>query len=160
MIDGLVHGFAQELPEIDSAVLETVSRLIVAGRRFEQSAATMLRDFGFNYTDFDVLGMLRSAGPPFELSPAELLKFTMITSGAMTTCLDRLERSGMVRRRMSDVDRRGRIVTLTTKGKKVIEAALILRFESAGEHLRVLSEDDSRQLNTILRRLYAAWLKD
>ncbi|MEM9234867.1 MAG: MarR family transcriptional regulator [Pseudomonadota bacterium] len=153
MVDEVVEGFAAELPHIDSLTFETVCRLIVAGKGLEQAAAAMLRQFGFNYTDFDVLGMLLSSGEPYELTPADLLRFTMITSGAMTTCLDRLESAGMIGRRMSEQDRRVRVISLTGKGRAIIEEALTLRYDAAEGVLAGLSRAETRQLNDILRRL-------
>lgn len=153
MVDEIVDGFAAELPAIDSDVLEAVCRLISAGKTFEQHAAAQLKPYEFNYTGFDVLGMLRSSGPPYELTPADLIRFTMITSGAMTTCLDRLEAAGMVRRRISEKDRRVRVVTLTEKGKRLIEEALALRFSEAGRTLSGLARKDLQALNRTLREL-------
>lgn len=152
MVDEVVAGFAAELPGIDSLELETVCRLIVAGKTLEQSAASLLRQFGFNYTDFDVLGMLRSAGAPYELTPADLMRFSMITSGAMTTCLDRLERAGMITRRTSEADRRVRVISLTDKGRDTIENALQLRYDVAGKMLGSLSRKDISRLNATLRK--------
>ncbi len=153
LVDEVVAGFAAELPTIDSVALETVSRIIVAGKGFEQQAAKQLKRYGFNYTDFDVLGMLRSSGPTYELTPADLIRFTLITSGAMTTCLDRLESYGMIARRVSDADRRVRLISLTQKGRKVIEKALAERYENARRALAPLSARDIRALNDALRRL-------
>ncbi len=157
IVDDVVERFASEMPQIDPQSLETVCRLIAAGRKFEHSAAAMLKEFGFNYTDFDVLGMLRTAGSPYEMTPADLLRYTMITSGSMTTCLDRLERAGMVRRRTSETDRRVRVISLTAKGKSTIEKALEIRFETAARTLFAsLNENQLKALNNKLRRIQEA----
>ena len=153
IIDQVVAGFRAELPEIDPLTLETVCRLIVAGKGLEQAAASMLKHFKVNYSDFDVLGMLRSAGPPYELTPAELLRFTMITSGAMTNCLDRLEKAALVKRRMSEHDRRVRVISLTPKGKKTIEQAMKMRFDAAAATFADFSRADLGDLNAYLRRI-------
>lgn len=153
LVDEVVAGFASELPHIDSVALETVSRIIVAGKGFEQQASRQLKSYGFNYTDFDVLGMLRSAGPPYELTPADLIRLTLITSGAMTTCLDRLESYGMIERRVSPEDRRVRLISITKKGRKVIERALAERYENARRALAPLSARDIKALNDALKRL-------
>ena len=57
--------------------------------------------------DFDVLATLRRAGAPFRLSPGELSASTMVTSGAVTKRVDRLESKGLVKRSVS-ADRRPR----------------------------------------------------
>ena len=153
IVDTVVQGYAAELPDIDSLTLETICRLIVSGRQLERSAAQTLKRFGFSYTDYDVLAMLRSFGTPFELTPADLLRFTMVTSGAMTACLDRLERSGMISRRESPVDRRVRIIALTSQGKEVIEQAFTLRYAAAESMLNCLNRSEKTQLNRLLHKL-------
>ena len=56
----------------------------------------------------------RSAAPaPYERAPGELAAHTMVTTGAMTKRIDRLERDGLVTRRPSAIDGRGRVVALT-----------------------------------------------
>ena len=86
-------------------------------------------------------------------SPADLLRFTMITSGAMTTCLDRLEAAGMITRRMSETDRRARVISLTEKGMGVIEDALFERYEAAASSFADLSKEELVALNAVLRRV-------
>ena len=51
------------------------------------------RRHGLGEGEFDVLAALRRAGEPFDGS-GELARHTMVTTGAMTKRLDRLERDG------------------------------------------------------------------
>src|SRR6266487_5215752 len=67
-------------------------------------------------TSLDVLSCLRRQGSPYRLSPGNLLKATMVTSGTMTNRIDRLEESGLVRRSPDPDDKRGVRVSLTDKG--------------------------------------------
>ena len=46
-----------------------------------------------------------------------------LTSGSITTAVDRLERKGMVERRNDPADRRTRVVHLTAAGRKLITCA-------------------------------------
>jgi DNA-binding MarR family transcriptional regulator len=75
----------------------------------------------------------------------------MITSGAMTVCLNRLERAGMISRRVSPDDRRVRIIRLTPKGRQLIDKVLTARFGDAKEILSHLSGKEIASLNTLLR---------
>ena len=63
--------------------------------------------------EFDVLSALRRAGAPYQLSPGQLIRQTLVTSGTMTNRVDRLERRGLVGRSPDPPDRRGVIVRLT-----------------------------------------------
>ena len=151
LVDEVVAGFAAERPDLDSRAIETVCRLIYSGRRMEQHAAAVLKPFGLNYTDLDVLGTLRRSGKPFELTPADLIRSAMITSGAMTICLNRLESAGMVARRVSTEDRRVRIVRLTARGKALIDRVLTARFGDARDILAHMPRKDIETLNALLR---------
>jgi DNA-binding MarR family transcriptional regulator len=151
LVDEVVAGFASERPDLDAVAIETACRLIYAGRKMEQRAVTVLKPFGLNYTDLDVMGTLRRSGPTYELSPADLIRSAMITSGAMTVCLNRLERAGMISRRVSPDDRRVRIIRLTPKGRQLIDKVLTARFGDAKEILSHLSGKEIASLNTLLR---------
>ncbi len=74
---------------------------------------------------FDVLATLRRSGPPpHSLTPAELMRSSMVTSGAITQRLDRLEARGLVSRAPSASDGRVVDVTLTDEGLALIDRAL------------------------------------
>ena len=86
-----------------------------AGHLTEQ-LVIVYRRHGLGEGEFDVLATLRRAGAPYERAPGELAAHTMVTTGAMTKRLDRLERDGLVTRRASSTDGRGRVVALTEPG--------------------------------------------
>ena len=156
LVDEVVTDLKRECPHLHSLAVETVCRLIYAGRKMEQRAGRVLKPFGLNYTDLDVLGTLRRAGAPCELTPAELLRSAMITSGAMTTCLNRLEKAHMIERRVGEQDRRMRFVKLTRRGLSLIRRVHDARFGDAKRFLRELKRADIRQLNQLLRDVVAA----
>lgn len=153
LVEEVVAKFAAARPDISEDVLRTVCRIIVAANDLERSAAAMLKTAGLNYTDFDILGMLRAEGPPFELQPAQLIRSVMITSGAMTTALDRLQNAGFVTRRMGSDDRRTRLVSLTPKGQRVIDDALSARFARVTSALQGIAPEQLQSMNVLLRHL-------
>ncbi|MCP5529590.1 MAG: MarR family transcriptional regulator [Opitutaceae bacterium] len=153
LVDEVVEGFRHERPDLDALTIQTVCRLIYTGRIMEQRATKSLDAFGMNYTDLDVLGTLRRTPRPHELAPADLIRSVMITSGAMTACLDRLETKGCITRHISADDRRGRKIRLTANGKSLIDQVLTRRFGEAQASLSVLSETHLKTLNSLLRRV-------
>ena len=112
-----------------------------------------MKPFNLRYTDFDVLATLRRRGEPFKLTPTQLRRSVLITSGAMTACLDRLENAGLVKRQPDPKDRRGTIVRITAKGKSLIDAAIVPRFEVAAQVLSSLSKSERNRLSTLLKKL-------
>ncbi|NNU16074.1 MarR family transcriptional regulator [Parvularcula sp. ZS-1/3] len=151
LVDEVVESFSRARPDIDPDTLRTLCRIIVAGRLLEDRAAALLKPSGMIYTDFDILGMLRRTGPPHELTPNDLIRMVMISSGAVTAALGRLEKQGYVARRVSDEDRRVRIVSLTDEGKRVIDEAFTVRMDDAAEAFSGFSEDDHKAIDRLLR---------
>jgi DNA-binding MarR family transcriptional regulator len=71
-----------------------------------------------------VLNTLRRRGDDAGTNPRELARSSLITSGAMTSRLDRLERAGLVERKPDPGDRRGVLVELTEQGERLAEESL------------------------------------
>ena len=81
----------------------------------------------------------------------------MLSSGGMTNRLDRLETGGFVTREDDPTDRRGVVVKLTAKGRRLIETAMATRFEEARLSLPPLNAGESKQLTNYLRRWLASY---
>jgi DNA-binding MarR family transcriptional regulator len=77
----------------------------------------------------------------------------MLSSGAMTKRLDRLEDAGLVERRPDPGDRRGTLVGLTRKGRAVIDEAVVTHVANEERLLRSLSAPQRRALDDLLRVL-------
>ncbi len=127
--------------------LSRLSRLIDAELRRTFAA------HGLDSASFDVLATLRRADPPHRLTPAELMRASMITSGAVTQRLDRLESRGLVTRTPSDSDGRGVHVTLTEEGYALIERVLPDHLATEHRVLSALTDERRETLAAILRDL-------
>ena len=68
--------------------------------RLREELEVEFRRHGLGEGEFDVLAALRRAGEPYELAPGELARYTMVTTGAATKRIDRLEAAGLVSRRV------------------------------------------------------------
>jgi len=104
---------------------------------------------------FDVLAALRRAGAPYELNPKQLGQTMMLSSGGVTKRLDRLAEAGLVTRRPDPDDRRGTLVRLTAKGKRLIDKAVEAHVRNEERILEVLSPAQRRALDDALRALLA-----
>lgn len=78
----------------------------------------------------------------------------MVTTGAMTKRIDRLERDGLVARRRCAADGRGRVVALTPAGCELIDRAFTEHMENERNLLEDLTPQQAAQLETLL----TAWL--
>lgn len=119
------------------------------GRRNDELAEGMDR-FGLKLGEFDVLSALRRAG---DVTPTELYRSLMLSSGAITHRLDRLEEAGLVDRREDPRDERGFRVALTRKGKELIEKAIVAHVDNEERLLAGLSKSEQETLSGLLRKL-------
>ncbi|MBN9629716.1 MAG: MarR family transcriptional regulator [Actinobacteria bacterium] len=153
-VAGIQQEWRRERPDLDPAPQGVIGRLHrVAGLLTEQLVAVYARH-GLTEGDFDVLATLRRAGAPYERTPGELAQHTMVTTGGMSKRIDRLEEAGLVSRRTSSTDGRGRVVALTPDGVARIDAAVTEHFANERRLLDELSPADARALERIL----TSWL--
>jgi DNA-binding MarR family transcriptional regulator len=92
--------------ELFAELIDEVRRSQNATARFDQAVAHAL---GVNRTDMRCLDILEREGP---VPAGRLAEATGLTSGAITTVLDRLERGGFARRVADPGDRRRVLVEL------------------------------------------------
>ena len=79
----------------------------------------------------------------------------MVTTGAATKRINRLETAGLVSRRVSDDDARSRVIALTAAGKRVIDDAFTAHMANEHRLLAPLSEDDRKDLQRVLTKWLA-----
>jgi DNA-binding MarR family transcriptional regulator len=123
-VDRIVRAWRSADPRLDSSSLEVTGRLVLCASYYERAVIAALEPFGLSIADFDVLNTLRRVGDQHGSKPAEMARSSLITTGAMTSRLDRLERSGLIRRLPDPADRRGVLVRLTPQGSRVARKAL------------------------------------
>ena len=85
--------------------------------------------------------------------PLEGPTAAMISSGGMTNRLDRLERAGLVERRLDPNDRRGKLIALTEVGKRVIDETIDRHVANEERLLSVLTPAEQDKLNALLQKL-------
>jgi DNA-binding MarR family transcriptional regulator len=144
--------WARERPDVDVSPQGVIGRLHRLAGHLTEQLCVVYRRFGLGEGEFDVLAALRRAGHPFERAPGELAQFTMVTTGAMTKRLDRLERDGLVTRRRSAADGRARVVALTKAGRELIDQAFAEHMANERRLLGELTPEEAAQLETLLTR--------
>lgn len=115
-----------------------------------------LAPFGLKVGEFDVLASLRRAGEPYELTPTALGRQLLLSSGAMTNRLDRLEDAGFVVRRPDPSDRRGVLVALTDAGRERVDEAVVAHLANEVRILDALGPRDRAALDRAVRTLVAS----
>lgn len=152
-LDFVLAQWARERPDLDVSAMGVIGRLSRLSPLIGAELTKAFAAHGLDRPSFDVLATLRRSGPPFSLTPAELMRSSMVTSGAITQRLDRLEARGWVTRKPSESDGRGVNVALTEEGLALIDAALPDHVQNEERILGVLSSEQRDQLADILRTL-------
>lgn len=152
-IDRIREQWSRERPELDSGGFALVGRLLLLGKLLERRVSETLAPLDLQVWAFDVLATLRRQGAPYRLTPTELSRATLLTPGAMTNRIDRLEAAGLVRREAEPNDRRGVRVSLTESGLELVDRAIEARFAEADGAVDEVSARDRASLERILRRL-------
>src|SRR4051794_26406041 len=93
-VDAVVEAWSRERPDLDVSPMRVLSRVTRLARHLDRQRAAAFSGHGLESWEFDVLAALRRAGEPNRLSPGQLLRETMVTSGTMTNRVDRLPPPG------------------------------------------------------------------
>ena len=121
-----------------------------ACRALENQALASIAGLGLGLSDFAALELLLHKGP----QPVNTIgKKIMLTSGSITTSIDRLAAKGLVRRALSPKDQRVRLVQLTAKGRKIITCAFSQHRKDMEQAAAALSPSERRQLTRLLKKL-------
>ncbi|WP_193612397.1 MarR family winged helix-turn-helix transcriptional regulator [Nocardioides lijunqiniae] len=149
----IMAQWAVERPEVDVSPQGVIGRLHRLAVLLDEELRPVFAAAGLSDGDFDVLAALRRAGAPYELSPGQIAQTTMVTSGAVTKRLDRLEGAGLVLRQTSEDDGRGRRVRLTGRGRELVDGTFERHMANERRLVSLLDEPDRREL----ARLLEAW---
>jgi DNA-binding MarR family transcriptional regulator len=153
-VDRFLDGIRGELPkEVDLVVEGIVERIHGINWRLRKMLDETLEQHGLASGDWKVLGFLRWAGKPYRRSAGELARLAELSSGAMTNRLDHLEAAGLVERLRDPADRRGVIVQLTPKGRRLHQEAIGAQAEKEALLGEALTEREKKQLEGLLRRV-------
>jgi DNA-binding MarR family transcriptional regulator len=152
-VDRIVAQWARERPDLDTGPMAVIGRLHRLGGLLEGELRTVFASVGLGNGDFDVLASLRRAGAPYRLSPGALSDNTLVTSGAVTKRVDRLEQRGLVKRSVSAADGRGREIELTPEGKELTDAVVVDHWANEDRLLAALDPTEREQLVGLLRKL-------
>ena len=124
--------------------------LMKAHRALLRHAETSIVTLDIGLTDFVILEMLLHKGPQ---KVSDIGRRVGLTSGAITSAVDRSEQQGFVTRSSDATDRRARVVKLTSQGKRVIEKAFTCHSDAMEDAMSALTPSELRTLAAMLKRV-------
>ncbi len=152
-VDDILDQWRRERPELDPSPIGIVGRVSRLARELVARLEPVYREHGLEPGWHDVLATLRRTGPPYRLRPTEFSSALMLTSSGTTKRLDRLEQAGLIRRDPDPADRRGTLITLTDKGRDLIDSVTEAHLANERRLLAALAPDEQTALADLLRKL-------
>jgi DNA-binding MarR family transcriptional regulator len=152
-IDRIVEQWERVRPDLDHTPTETLQRITRLSLLQGVSFARVFAPHGISFGEYLVLAALRRAGPPYRMNPTALFNSVILSSGAMTNRLDRLEAMDLVERQPDPTDRRGRLVALTDRGRELVDTAVAEHLDNERRLLGALDSAEREQLAGLLRKL-------
>ncbi len=134
----------------DTAATHVWLVLWKASRAMEQNAISSIAGSGLGLSDFAVLEVLLHKGP----QPVNAIgRRILLTSGSITSAIDRLESKSLVRRTADRHDSRARIVHLTSGGRRLITTAFRKHACDMEEVVAILKPSERAELVRLLKKL-------
>jgi len=155
-VDRLLQQWRNERPDLDLSQLGLAIRIEMLAKLMRGGTAKSLAEVGLKPWEYDVLSVLRRQGEPFELPATEIARASLLTSGAMTTRIDQLEKQQLVCREPDPDDRRGVRVRLTKKGLALVDKAIQARLAAAEASVDCLTRSERAAANSALRKILLA----
>jgi DNA-binding MarR family transcriptional regulator len=155
-VDRLISRLEALGAKLDYDVEGIVSRISGIHKRIHSAMRQTLAEHDLTPEDWGLMTPLYLREPGKPTSPGALARDLDLSSGAMTSRLDRLEQLGYVRRTRDEDDRRGVKVEMTEAGRAAWDRAAEVAGRREAFFTSVLSKDEQRQLNDLLRKLTLA----
>ncbi|MEU6860541.1 MarR family transcriptional regulator [Glycomyces sp. NPDC046736] len=154
-VAAMVQQWGRQRPDLDASPMLVVGRMFRLTDAFDRKLRAPFAEAGLGNGDFDVLAALRRCGEA-SLSAGELSRTVLVTTGAITKRVDRLEERGLVERTVADEDARGRRIALTAEGAALTDRLIAAHLENQRRLLEPLGKEEREQLGELLAKLTAA----
>ena len=149
----MLEQWELEAPELDRSAMGVIGRIKRLASLLQADVEALLADHDLNGGEFDVLAALRRGGQPYRLTPTDLCRASMVTSGGMTKRLTALESRGLVRRDPDPNDGRSTTVSLTPAGERLVDEVLPELVANEERMLSDLAPGDRESLARLLAEL-------
>jgi len=129
-------------PESNSQISPEILRIHRISAHCQQNLSLVLSPYGLQVAEFSVLETIRKEKLPYSLTPTELSRAMLFSSGGLTKVLNRMDKAGLIQRIENPNDKRGKLVQLSESGQKLINL------------------EEKEQLNYLLNKILRVWEED
>jgi DNA-binding MarR family transcriptional regulator len=157
LYDDIEAAWLEQRPDLDMATACTLLRLERVNQLHEKRLQEISKTVGLQTGELYVLLALRRSGKPYELRPTDLFRALLVTSGAMTKRVARLQKAGLILRVSANDDGRSELVRLTAKGLATADRGIteIAKVVEGVTEASGLTKAEIAMLDRCLRKLLA-----
>ncbi|KDM93306.1 MarR family transcriptional regulator [Photobacterium galatheae] len=148
-VEKLLMQWRQQCPDLDCSSMAIIGRLSRVNRLISQKRQTGIEGHGLSEIEFDILVTLRLMAHP--VTPTELYQTLMVSSGAVSTRIERMVQQDWVERVASQHDRRSYKVRITPAGRTLIDQIIETNLDLEKSFLEPLTEEEQVKISTLLR---------
>ena len=152
-LDGILAQWQRERPDLDTGCMLVFGAIWRAGHRAMQGLKPNMDRYGLDFPSMDVLLTLRRNGRDNSLSPSGMAADMMLSAGAMTARLDKLEKRGLIQRSRDPDDRRGVRISLTDDGFDLADTVVTGHVAAEEAMLSGLTPAERQTLMDLLQRI-------
>jgi DNA-binding MarR family transcriptional regulator len=155
-VDFCISDITAHYDVIDPEVEGVVDRIATISKHLGNAFEDTLAGHGLSHGEYKLLQRLVTRSEDLRMSVGELSRSLLLSSGAMTNRLDRLEKAGHIRRIPDPRDRRGVLVELTEQGQEQIDGAVTEQAAKEKDMVSALSAKELTSLNRLLRKVLSS----
>ena len=131
--------------------MSTWIQLLKSYKLIREKETTYITSFGITMNQFEVLEVLYHRG---DLNIGSITKLIMSTPGNVTVVVRNLKRDGYITSIPDPKDKRASILSLTQKGKEIIEKLFPTHAKNFEEYFKDFTKEETETLFTLLRKLH------
>lgn len=153
-IDDILQQWKSIKPELDCSSMGVIGRLRQVDMSWKKKLDCVFNNQNMTGVEFDILATLRRS--QVALTPTELYKMLMLSSGAMSTHIEKLAQRDLIERVSSQQDRRSCKIMLTEQGVVIIDIALQAHVKNMDNMLGALNDNEKTQFSELLKKVLLA----
>jgi DNA-binding MarR family transcriptional regulator len=136
-----------ELEDLNLKVLIALTR---CAQNVHKKEYITIKQGGLTVSQFAVLEVLYHKG---DLRVCEIIDKILSTGGNMTVVIDNLAKDNLVKRCVDPSDRRVNLISITEKGRKLIDNIFPSHVQNVNDIFSVLTVDEKKYLIGLLKKL-------
>jgi MarR family transcriptional regulator, 2-MHQ and catechol-resistance regulon repressor len=136
-----------ELEDLNLKVLIALTRSTQSVHKREYK---IIKEGGLTVSQFSVLEVLYHKG---DLRVSEILDKILATGGNMTVVIDNLEKDDLVKRCSDPKDKRVNLISITEKGRALIDDIFPRHLENINDIFSVLTIEEKKKLISLMKKL-------